>query len=189
MKIKHTLGLISTVLLIAVALPTWAGEGHGHGEGPAAEAGKPSPSVTAVSESFELVGRLHHDELSILIDRASTTEPVLNASLNVEVDGRSATAPFHADQGDYSLTDPELLAKLHKVGSKSLVFTLVTGSDSDLLSGELDVHDEALAASGALRSWKDYAAWTGLMLAGLVVLTFLFRRLQASRKPRLGGAA
>jgi hypothetical protein len=189
MKIKHTLGLISAALLIAVALPTWAGDGHDHGEGPAAETGKPLPTVTAVSESFELVGRLHHDELSILIDRATTTEPVLNASLSVEVDGRSAIAPFHADHGDYSLTDSEILAKLQKAESKSLVFTLVTGSDSDLLSGELDVHDEVLAATGTLHGWKDYAAWTGLILAGLAALTVLFRRLQASRKQRLGGAA
>lgn len=189
MRIKHTFVAISTAFLIAVALPTWAGDGHDHGEGPAAEAGKPLPSITAISETFELVGRLHPDELSILIDLATTTEPVLNASLSVEVDGRSANAPFHADHGDYSLTDPEILAKLHKVGSKSLVFTLVTGSKSDLLSGELDVHDEVLATTSTHRDWKGYAAWTGLVIAGLVVLTFLFRRLQVFRKQRSGGAA
>lgn len=189
MSIKHTLSTLCAAILIAGSLAAQAGEGHDHGEAPAAAAGKSLPVVTAVSESFELVGRLHHDELSILIDRAATTEPVLNATLTIDVDGRSIVAPFHADHGDYSLSDPAALAKLHQVGSKPLTFTLVAANDSDLLTGELDVHDEQPGVAEHLHGWKEYALWAGAGLAGLALLSLLVRRIRASRNPRLGGVA
>jgi len=189
MNIKHTLSTLCAAILIAGSGAAQAGEGHDHGEAPAAAAGKSLPVVTAVSESFELVGRLHHDELSILIDRAATTEPVLNATLTIDVDGRSIVAPFHADHGDYSLSDPAALAKLHQVGSKPLTFTLVAGNDSDLLTGELDVHDEQPGVADHRHGWKEYALWAGAGLAGLALLSLLVRRIRASRNPRLGGVA
>lgn len=194
MKIKPVLAAIGAALLLAASVPAVAGgeHGHDHGDAPAAESGKALPTVTAVSESFELVGRLQHDELSILIDRATTTEPVLNAELSVELDGRSAVAPFHADHGDYSLTDAEMLGKLRQVGSKALMFTLVAGAESDLLTGELDVHDEAPTAAVRRYGWQEYAVWIVAALTGLALLTLLLRRLsrlRAARHPHAGGAA
>jgi hypothetical protein len=189
MKIKPVLAAISAALLLAASVPAAAGEGHDHGDAPATDSGKALPAVTAISESFELVGRLGHDELSILIDRATTTEPVLNASLTVELDGRSAVAPFNADHGDYSLTDAEMLGKLRQVGSKALVFTLVAGAESDLLTGELDVHDETLPAAVHRHGWREYAMWIVAALTGLALLTLLVRRLRAVRNSRAGGAA
>jgi hypothetical protein len=189
MKIKPVLAAISTALLLAVSAPAAAGDGHDHGEAPAGETRKALPSVTAVSESFELVGRLGRDELAILIDRAATTEPVLNAKLSVELDGRSAVAPFHADHGDYSLTDAEMLGKLRQVGSKTLVFTLIAGDESDLLTGELDVHDAAPVADVRRHGGREYAVWIVAALAGLALLTLLLRRLRAARNPHAGGAA
>jgi hypothetical protein len=191
MKIKPVLAAIGAALLLAASIPAAAGDDHGHDHGNAlaAEAGNPLPVVIAVSESFELVGRLGHDELSILIDRSTTTEPVLNAELTVELDGRSAVAPFHADHGDYSLTDAEMLSKLRLVGSKALVFTLVAGAESDLLTGELDVHDEAPTADVHRHGWQEYATWIVSALAGLALLTLLLRRLRAARMQHTGGAA
>jgi len=188
MTIKPTLGARGAVLLLAIALPAWAGDDHDHGAAAPAEAGKPLPVVTAVSESFELVGRLYPDELSILIDRASTTEPVLNASLTVDVAGRSIAAPFHADHGDYSLSDPEALAKLHQLGSKPLSFTLVAGNDRDRLSGELAVHDAGAAAETPRLGGMEYVLWAGLAGAGLALLGLLMRQRRAFRNSRLGGA-
>ncbi|MFA7291118.1 MAG: hypothetical protein WC023_02615 [Rhodocyclaceae bacterium] len=187
MKIKPVLAAISTALLLAVSVPAAAGDDHG--EAPAGDTGKALPSVTAVSESYELVGRLGHDELAILIDRAATTAPVLDAVLTVELDGRSAAAPFHADHGDYSLTDAEMLGKLRQVGSKTLVFTLIVGDESDLLTGELDVHDAAPVVDVSRHGGREYAVWIVAALAGLALLTLLLRRLRAARNPHAGGAA
>jgi len=194
---NRILAMNNRMLLAAVALgfgmtlaipPAQAGAGHDHGEAPAASTGTPVPGVTAVSESFELVGRLLHDELSILVDRHASNEPVLDASLTVEVAGRSAVAAFHADNGDYSLTDAAILGQLRQAGSKPLTFTLIAGEESDLLSGELDVHDEAdNAASQHGHGWQEYALWSAAGVAGLAILVALGRRLRNAR--HAGGAA
>ncbi len=190
MNMNHRMMAGCAAILVALASDlVLAGEGHDHGDAPPPAAGKALPSVTAVTESFELVGRLHADELSILIDRADTTEPVLDAELSVELNGRSALAPFHADHGDYSLTDPEILARLRQPGSKSLLFTLVAGRDSDLLAGELDVHDEPVAADPGRPVWQGYAL-AGVAVAGLLaVFAVAARRLRAARQSSTGGVA
>ncbi len=183
--------LIALLLIATLGVPTisTAGPGHDHGEHSATPvAGSTQPRVTAVSESFELVGILLASELSILIDRAPTNEPVVDAKLTVDVDGRSVVAAFHKDHGDYSLTDAEMLKKLRTPGVKSLTFTLITGKDADLLSGELDVHDDAHAnKAGTAHAWKNYAIWAGAGGGILVLLVFLARRLSA-RKQRVRGA-
>jgi hypothetical protein len=102
------------------------------------------PRLEAKSEAFELVGTLHRGEFSVLVDRYESNEPILNAALEVESGGIKAKATFHADQGDYAVDDPKLLALLHSPGEHGLVFTLVAGKESDLLEGTL-----ANAAGGA----------------------------------------
>lgn len=175
-------------LIVAGTLPALAGEGHDHG-GAAVVAGPALPSVTAVSETFELVGRLYPDEMSILIDRAASNEPVLDSKLTVDLDGRSVLAPFHSDHGDYSLTDAEILKKLREPGVKTMTFTLVAGAENDLLAGELEVHEEAHTGNASQpRDWKKYALWAGPAGVILILLVMLVRR-RASRNPRLGGVA
>ncbi|PKO88690.1 MAG: hypothetical protein CVU18_06465 [Betaproteobacteria bacterium HGW-Betaproteobacteria-12] len=186
MKSQFTL---SAALLMVVATAALAGDDHDHGA-PAVAAAAPSlPVITAVSESFELVGRLHADELSILIDRADSNEPVLHATLTVDVDGRSIAAPFHADHGDYALADPAALSTLRQVGSKPLTFTLLAGEESDLLTGELDVHAEDPAVAAHLHSWPEYLGWAGGAFAGLATLGLLVRRRRAASQHATGGAA
>lgn len=166
-----------------------AGDGHDHGDAPATAAGPALPAVTAASELFELVGRLHADELSILIDRADSTEPVLGAELSVELDGRTVAAPFHTDQGHYSLNDAEVLARLRQPGSKSLVFTLLAGSDSDLLTGELDVHDEHAAVAPAAPAWQGFVRPAAAGFLAILIAVVVLRRLRGARQFRSGGAA
>ena len=184
--------LLATLLLIAVlgmSATSNAGPGHDHGPSPAASSnGTTLPRVTALSENFELVGTLLPSELSILIDRAPTNEPVLEARLTVDVDGRSVVAAFHKDHGDYSLTDAEMLKKLRVSGVKALIFTLIVGTESDLLSGEMDVHNDTHAGKvGPARDWKRYALWAGAGSGIFMLLIFLARRFSA-RKQRVRGA-
>lgn len=168
---------------------TLAGDGHDHGDAPAAAASPALPAVTAASESFELVGRLQARELSILIDRADSTEPVLSGELSVELDGRTVAAPFDADHGHYSLTDQEFLARLRQPGSKSLVFTLLAGKDSDLLTGELDVHDEHAAAAPAQPAWQGFVRPVAAGLLAILVAVVVLRRLRGTHQSQSGGAA
>ena len=183
-------GLAILLLIAALGAPALsiAGPGHDHGDGAPAATGSTLPRVTAVSENFELVGTLLPSELSILIDRASTNEPVLEAKLTVDVDGRSVAAAFHKDHGDYSLTDAEMLKKLRVSGVKTLIFTLIVGTESDLLSGEMDVHNDTHAGKvGPARDWKRYALWAGAGSGFFMLLIFLARRFSA-RKQRVRGA-
>ncbi|HEX6736333.1 MAG TPA: hypothetical protein VF096_16110 [Azonexus sp.] len=184
MKLSHSLLALSC--MVATVPTAWAGAGHDHGDAPPAAAEQALPRVTATTETFELVGRLHADELSILIDRSATNEPVLGAELTVEFNGRSVVAPFHADHGDYSLSDSQILAQLRQPGSKALVFTLIAGEDSDLLTGELDVHDaHETAALPSRPAWHVYSfgGAAGLLAAFAVV------HRRTARNPRSGGAA
>lgn len=180
--------LFAAALVAATfAATAYAGGDHDHGDAPPLAAGDAVPAVTAVSETFELVGRLNASELSILIDRAETNAPVMNAKLSVEVDGLRADAPFHADHGDYAVADAAVLKHLHAAGVKTLTFTLVADEDSDLLTGELDVHDAAhSAAPESLRDWKTTTLWGAGALLVLVGGGLAVRRM---RRVRAGGAA
>lgn len=133
------------------------------------------PKVVAVSEQFEAVGRLEAEGLVWFIDRADSNAPVLNATLSVEVDGRSADALFRPERGDYLIADAAWLAPLRRDGEHALALTLIVGEESDLLAGELDVHfgqDSGFTAAGFGGRWL----FTGAVLLGLLVLVVRRRR-------------
>jgi hypothetical protein len=175
---------LTALLLIATTVAHAAPGAHGpngeHLDAPTA-VGSTSvlPRVEAKSEAFELVATLYAGELSVLIDRFESNEPVLNAVLEVESGGVRSKATFHADQGDYAVDDPKLLAVLRAPGEHALVFTLAAGQDNDLLDATLVT---SVAASGAAKDDHGHAhgddahghgheieraAWTG---AGIAVL-------------------
>ncbi len=190
----NTWAAIGCLTLLLPLLPSTALAAGNHDETPAAQTGIAAPSVTATSDAFELVGRLENGELAVLIDRADTNEPVLGATLSVELDGRSADAPFEAEHGAYSLTDATLLAQLGHPGVHALVFTLIAGEESDLLTGELDVHEEddhpTAAGSSSLSGWQAYATWVGAALAALAALYGTARLFRGgNRTQTTGGAA
>ena len=142
-------------LLLLVSLPAAAGPGaHGpngeHLDAPTTvRAVSALPRVDAHTEAFELVAELRTSELVILIDRYESNEPVLGARLEVERGALKAVAAFRAEQGDYAVTDAAMLKALAAPGEHGLVFTLVAGSDTDLLDGTLVVPAKAPAGATA----------------------------------------
>lgn len=139
-------------------------------------AGGSSPRLEARSELFELVASTQGGELSILVDRFQTNEPVLGATLEVESGSLKAVAAFRADKGDYVVTDAALLKALAAPGEHALVFTLLSGKDNDLLDGTLrtggaapdtDAHGHAHDDGHAHDHGLERAAWTGAAVAGL----------------------
>jgi hypothetical protein len=173
---------------LAMSAPALAGPGaHGangeHLDAPSQQARASSvPKLEAKSELFELVATLGGGELSILVDRFDTNEPVLNAKVEVEEGGLKAVARFHADHGDYAVDDPAFLKALARPGEHALVFTIAAGTEHDLLDGTLRVssaeaahaHDDAplLTRRNAL------AGGTAVVLAGLAG-AFILRRRRA----------
>lgn len=130
----------------------------------------PVPKVLAVSEQFEAVGRLEANGLAFFVDRADSNAPVLNARLAVEFEGKSVDATFRPEQGDYLIADAAWLAPLRREGEHALALTLIAGEESDLLTGELDVHlgqKSGLTAAAIDARWL--AAGASLMVAGFLI--------------------
>lgn len=105
------------------------------------------PRLETHTELFELVARLAGGELSMLIDRYETNEPVLGAQVEVESGGLKARATFHADHGDYAVDDKALLDRLLTPGEHAIVITVRAGADSDLLDGTLRTTATTAAAA------------------------------------------
>lgn len=132
------LTLLLTLSTTALTAPGAHGPNGEHLDAPATSyVASTLPRLEAQTESFELVAELRASELVIVVDRYETNEPVLGAKLEVESGSLKAVAAFRAEQGDYAVTDSALLKALASPGEHGLVFTLVTGADSDLLDGTL----------------------------------------------------
>lgn len=141
--------------------------------GPAAVSA--APQLDARSELFELVARLDGGELSLLIDRYATNEPVLKAQVEVESGPLKANATFHADLGDYAVDDPALLKQLSAPGAHPLVITILAGDEADLLDGVLHVGaGQAHAAEQVSQRW----AWAGGGVSLLALLAIGWRWLR-----------
>lgn len=178
-----TLTLLFAMLL---AMPAaFAGPGaHGpngeHLDAPAA-AGAAAPRIETFTEDFELVGQLTGSELSIMVDRYETNEPVLNGELEVQYKNHKAKARFHPDMGDYAVDDPALLAAISKPGAHPLLFTLVAGEESDLLEGTLQVTQADADHDHEHAPWRPWllAVAAALVLAAAV---FAVRRMRQRKE-------
>lgn len=193
---RRTLLCAGSAMLMLTSTSSLAAPGaHGpngeHLNAPAQAGGSsgPVPSFEARSEAFELVGRLQGGELSILINRFATNEPVLNATVEVETGNVKAPAKFHADMGDYAIDDTNMLKALAAPGDHSMVVTVLAGNDSDLLDGTLTVAGAVLDDHG--HSHDDGHAhgpsrtvWLALALVVLAAVGWFF-----GRKPKAAGTS
>lgn len=181
------LALVLAVLMTLFNTPARAGEGHDHGDAPATSSGPVAPRFSAHSDLFEAVGVLAGGELSILIDRYDSNEPVLGAVVEIESGGFKAKAAFHADHGDYS-APAESFAK---PGTYAITLTVTAGDQTDLLAAELVVPDPEAAHAHAGAS-HPRPRWLGGGLAALLVLAgagLAWRRHQRRSHAALSSAA
>lgn len=158
----------------AQASPGAHGPNGEHLDAPTAAIGTGAPRIETFTEDFELVGNLSGGELSVLIDRYATNEPVLKGTLEVQYKGIKSTARFHADAGDFSFDDKKLIDALSAPGKHALVFTFVSGDQSDLLEGTLEVPDHDNHGGPAQRRWLWLGA--GVAAAGLAGAAYALRR-------------
>lgn len=159
-----------------------AGEGHDHGESKPSAPGPVSPRFTAQSDLFDAVGVLGRDELVIYIDRAASNEPVVNATVELASTGIKQVGKFEPKLGEYHF-DAKPFAK---TGEYPITLTIKAGADSDLLSGDLDVHDAGAGTSAATSThahgWQRNAQWGGGALVAALLLFVGVRRLITNRR-------
>ena len=161
--------------------------GHDHGDAPSAAAGPALPRFDASSESFELVGVLDGKRLTLYLDHAGDNSPVKDARLELDVAGTKVDVQPHGE-GEFEA----LLAAEPKPGVFAITATVLAGKESDLLAGELDIHDEHDAdqhepAPAGLAALIPKAGPIGAAVVGLLALAaFGVHRLRLQRR---GGAA
>lgn len=175
------------VVTAGVSLSAAAGPGHDHGDEPAVAGGAASPRFVAVSEAFELVGIVNGKQITLYLDRADTNVPVKDAKLEVEFGGAKLALESLAP-GEFKAT----LAEAPKPGVIPVTATVIAGQDTDLLAGDLDLHDHSNEAKSKVApGWKGYlpALMGGVAVVGLLVsVTMWLRRRKASFSARTGGA-
>lgn len=140
-----------------------AHEGHEHGDAPAAVVTTGQPRVSAQSESYELLGVLKGDQLSIYLDRFGTIDPVTDAAITVTIgEGEPLNAVSAAD-GTYTVALPPLLS----ASEVELIFAITARSGDDLLTGALVMQDKSSSSSTAtvLRPASSWRAWEARILA------------------------
>lgn len=184
MNFQHTLAALFVVAFL-VAQPAWAGEGHDHGDAAPAAAGQALPRFTAESELFELVGVLSGKQITLYLDRFADNSPVRDAQIELEIGGAKFKAQKQGDD-EYEV----VLAEAPKPGVLPVTATVTAGNDTDLLAGELDIHEAAHVDEAAhTHSWTEYAGWAAAGIAALAVLVWGGRRALGARSVRAGGAA
>lgn len=170
---------------VLVVSPVWAGEGHDHGDAAPAAVGKALPRFSAVSETFELVGVLSGKQITLYLDRFADNSPVRGAQIELEIGGAKFKAEKQGED-EYEVVLPDE----PKPGVLPVAATVIAGNETDLLTGELDIHEEAhsdevVAASG----WMKYAGWAAGGVAVLALLLWGGCRLVGARSVRAGGTA
>ena len=154
-----------------------AGEGHDHGDAAPVATGAGSPRVSSHSDLFELVGIVDAGAMTIYLDHHATNEPVIGAKIEVEAGAAKGIATPQAD-GSYRFEHPVF----KEAGALAVNFTVVAGTESDLLAGDLTLtdphagHDDDHAA----RPWLRWAAYAAGALALLAVAAMLLRRKRRS---------
>jgi hypothetical protein len=146
--------------------------------------------MEARSEAFELVGQLRDDEFSMLINRFETSEPVLDAKVEIETGALKAPAKFHADMGDYAVDDAAFLKALKAPGAHAVVVTVVAGAESDLLEGTLtsegaDAHSHEDGHGHGMPT----TAWLVLALVALGLVIYALSRRPGGRTATRSGDA
>ena len=181
-----TIGLMTVVLLPRLAL---ADDGHDHGAAAptATGTGTALPRFSAVSDQFELVGVLQGRQITLYLDRAADNSPVTDAQIELDIDGTRLKATRLGTD-----TFEVAMAEVPKPGVLPITATVIVGTDTDLLAGELDIHEAAHADDAAAAPrWRDPTLWAGGVAgpaAGLALAVALGRRLRASRQTLAGSA-
>jgi membrane fusion protein, heavy metal efflux system len=141
--------LLALLMVVWLAMPAaLAHDGHDHGAPPTPISTTIAPRIDASSDVFELIGVLRGGKLTLFVDRFITNEPVTDAQVEVETPAGTLKAARNPD-GTFAVD-----AGWAKPGeTHDLIVTVTAGADVDVLTGQLKVPAEEIAAPVVQSSW------------------------------------
>jgi cobalt-zinc-cadmium efflux system membrane fusion protein len=149
------------------------------------------PRIVAKSETYELVGILRNDRLSIYLDRVPSNEPVTGAKVTVTIaDAEPANAQL-SDDGTYTLLRPHV----PRSGTIDVVFNISEQGGDDLLIGTLSLPQDVseAAALGRATTWITAVPWAirhpVALTFAILGLAILFTRYRHRSRPIAATAA
>lgn len=173
--------LIGTLLLTPLTALANGGDDHSHGP-EAKPAVKPS-APTSDTQRWEiqspevvLLGILHDGRLTLYADRYASNEPILDAKIELENNGRVIPAKAEPD-GSYSAPGDWL----RQPGKYDLIASVEAPEFQDLIVGSIEIAATTPAAQ-ASTVWR-YGKWLGGVAA---VVLALFVLLQVLRRRKRG---
>lgn len=134
--------LFSIMMSIVMMTAAHAGPGHDHAETTTqVKDHNALPTLTAVSELYEVVGTTHASRMTLHLDKTDTNEPVTDAQIEVDFDGTSVKAT-QAEGGTFVVVVPPGFGS--KARTTPVAVTVLSSAGNDLLAGEYiqepDVH-------------------------------------------------
>ncbi len=167
-------------ILFCLSQPLLAGGVHGpngeHLDMPAAVATEHQPQLETHSELFELVAMLQAKQLVIYLDDYLSNQPIADAQLDIELEQLTASAVWNAAAQHYEMREPELLQALQRPGQHTLLFTIQTEQQADLLDGLLEgPHTEHTHEHGHAHEDEQeaHAHWSLPLTLSLLLLLFV----------------
>lgn len=174
-----------TLALLFSLLPpvAFAGGGDDHSHGPevsvpVAASATSGERLELKSPDVELLGILSDGKLTVYADRYASNEPILNAKIELESNGRKLQLMATKDGAYAAAAD-----WLKQPGKHEIVVSVEAVGLQDLLIGTLQV--PGLKPTVQARSWLDYGKWAAGGIAVVIVLLVLFKRMRR----RKGAAA
>lgn len=172
MKTTYTTAArVLALIFFLLSSIAFAGPGHDHGNTATPITGNALPRFAAVSEQLELVGIINGNQVTPYLDRFADNTPVNDAQIDMEIAGTKYKAKKVA-AGEYEISLNDAI----KPGVLAITATISAGELNDLLTTELDAHED----EGKLKSqfsWKSMAVWSaGTLIVVMGLIAFLRRR-------------
>lgn len=177
-RMAHPTFAAWALALLFSLLPLFAfaggGDDHSHGDSaPAAIAATTASGarLELKSPDVELLGILRDGKLTLYVDRYASNEPIRNARIELESNGRKVQAQAEKD-GSYTAAADWL----RQPGKHEVVASVEADGLEDLLIGALEVPGTKPEALG--RTWLDDAKWAAGGIAAAILLAVLFKFLR-----------
>lgn len=157
--------LVGIALLSSSAAPVFAHEGHDHGPAQAVPTAPANPRVSLTSETYEVVGVVRGERLTLYLDRFGTNEPVADARIGVTLGSETEIGAQPGPDGTFLLSSPQLAGH----GPLEIVVSVTGPAGDDLLIGTLNRPEASTSKASVTYAGRTLEiAGTEIALASIV---------------------